>query len=274
MRDVEASLVSWPDGSTRHLRQWPCPGARDVALLLHGSESHGGWFQATATALNACGLAALAPDRPGWGMSPGPRGKLRSAALALSDVGFAAERARTIGDRIHLVGISWGGLLAAAAREALPATFASVTLIAPALFPLRQPPLWQIIRRALLGRSIPLDLRPEDFSADPGQRQFISDDSVRILAVDVHFLMTTGWLLRRVRRDFHRQPAPPTQILLAEHDRIVDSQAALRLAASRGVSCHTLPGTVHSLILERPAEVADKIAVLARNVASGARHAP
>lgn len=64
---------SWTmsDGYVLHGRLWhPAGIARDGAILyLHGIQSHGGWFEWSASLLAHLGYPVLLPDRRGSGLN-------------------------------------------------------------------------------------------------------------------------------------------------------------------------------------------------------------
>ena len=59
---------------------------RAVILYLHGIQSHGGWFEGSASRLAQAGLAVLLPDRRGSGRNQIARGHTPSAGRLLADV--------------------------------------------------------------------------------------------------------------------------------------------------------------------------------------------
>lgn len=269
----EELLVAGDDGGSklyvrRFLSGAPEAAAQDGVLLLHGSESHAEWFDEVAAALAAQGLSTLAFDRSGWGRSGGPRGVLSSLATALAEVDAARRRLATTHRRVHLVGLSWGGLLAVGAREANLDAWSSVTLISPALFPRRRPRprvVWDIVKALIVGRAerlSPLPIAPEDFAFAPPLVERVRADALRTLTASAGFWAATVILLGRARRTFHRCPTPPTQVLLAEHDPLIDTDRTRQLAESRGAAVSTFAGTRHSLVLEDPVRVATLIAAL------------
>jgi alpha-beta hydrolase superfamily lysophospholipase len=247
-----------------------------AVLLLHGSESHAAWFDQLCERLAASGVSTYAFDRAGWGRSGGARGVLASPASALAEVEAARRHVATDHARVHLVGLSWGGLLAAAAREAAPAAWASVTLVSPALFPRRRPRpkvVWSIVKALLVGdkdRLAPLPIAPEDFAFAPDVVDRVRADALRTQAASAGFWAATVLLLGRARRSFHRGKSPPTQVLLAEHDPLIDTDRTRALATARGAAVTTFPGTRHSLVLEDPARVAALILAVAARGHEGA----
>ncbi len=224
-----------------------------AVLLLHGSESHSAWFDDVGYQLAAGGLKATAFDRAGWGKSPGERGNVASASQVLEEV---RQEAAKLGSPVHLAGLSWGGLLAAAAAVAYPLLFRSVTLIAPALFRRRTPSAFDLLRAGLgLGR-VKLPLRPEDFTRRPDRLAFIKGDPLRIERVNLGFCLATLSLERSARGGLRPEA---TRILLAETDDLIDNEKTKTWAGRRGIAVKTVPGTLHSLVMEDPAAVAREI---------------
>lgn len=100
------------------LRRIPAPQRRAVALVLHGwTGSRMGSSRSVAAALQAAGVATLAPDLLGHGDSAGDRAALsRDDQLAAAGAAYdhmAALLAPRHREPIAVVGISFGAYLAA-----------------------------------------------------------------------------------------------------------------------------------------------------------------
>lgn len=111
-----------------HVTRWGDRGPR--ALLIHGgaqgtqSAGHKNFWAQEALAAQSWQL--VVPDRPGHGASASPgRGD--------DPVADAGALSHLLGDGAHLVGHSFGGLVALAMTAALPGAVKSLTLIEPAL---------------------------------------------------------------------------------------------------------------------------------------------
>jgi alpha-beta hydrolase superfamily lysophospholipase len=94
------------------LRRWPAEGAeRGRLVAVHGIGGHAGQFARLAADLAPQGWTLTAPDLPGHGLRPGPRGwaaawsELGQAVAAALAQGRAAEPARPL----LLMGHSLGG---------------------------------------------------------------------------------------------------------------------------------------------------------------------
>ena len=116
-------------------RHWPVPDAQGVILLVHGLGEHSGRYRDFAEFMGRRGLAVVAPDHPGHGLSPGPRAFVRSAAEFMAPL----DALRDLIDGWYpgipcfLVGHSMGGLISARYLLDHQKEFAGAALSAAAL---------------------------------------------------------------------------------------------------------------------------------------------
>ncbi|HEX4698523.1 MAG TPA: alpha/beta hydrolase [Actinomycetes bacterium] len=115
-------------GTTLAVRRWGDPGGRPV-LLWHalGSELSGAWYAEQAAVLARRGLYVVAPDGPGFGLSPA----LAPDAYAvprLAELAWRVADAMAL-DRPVLVGHSWGGLVMLGAAAERPSDVAGLVLL-------------------------------------------------------------------------------------------------------------------------------------------------
>ncbi|MFF0472648.1 alpha/beta fold hydrolase [Streptomyces sp. NPDC004284] len=106
----------------------PVGGRRGTVLLLPGYTGSKEDFLALLGPLSEAGYRAVAVDGRGQNDTPGPRGRAayRRKALALDAV---AQAAALDDGPVHLVGHSFGGLVARAAAALAPGAFRSLTLL-------------------------------------------------------------------------------------------------------------------------------------------------
>jgi len=264
-----------PDGYETGVYVYLPPGgvSRAPVVYLHGIQSHPGWFVGSAAALAERGHAVFQPVRRGSGDNQAGRGHADSAGQLLADVGsccrFAAQR--TGAERVHLVGGSWGGKLAAAYAVSRRRTvdIASLCLVVPGIAARVDVPR---ITRLAIGLSlliaprrqfdIPLN-EPELFTRNEPMLQYLRNDPHRLLRATAKFLFVS----RRLDAALRRAPAgalgAPTTLILAERDQIIDNAAAraavLRLAGESLAVVH-LPGC-HTLEFEpQPQPLFDALA--------------
>jgi alpha-beta hydrolase superfamily lysophospholipase len=239
-------------------RRWRGTGDEAV-VLVHGMESHSEWFETVGPRLAAEGVTALAYDRRGWGRSDGRPGHLSHPDAALSELAAVVASLKSTHRTVHVIGLSWGGLLALYAAARQPDLVSSVTALVPALFVRRELPLAQRARVAIGALTrLPLDvllpMSVEDFTRDPAAQAFIRADARRRTRVTSAFCVTTLRMQAAVRAS--GKLTPRTQILLAAEDALVANAPTLAFAAGAGLTAATLPGTIHSLVFEDPAGVA------------------
>ena len=117
-RDVQGESIAWRESGSRD--------ADDVVLLLHGlGGSRISWEPQLADLGRRALIAAW--DLPRYGASPPLAGPTTFPALADAVATWADELGA---DRVHLVGISFGGMIAQYTAAAHPDRIASLTLLA------------------------------------------------------------------------------------------------------------------------------------------------
>jgi len=208
-------------------------------LYLHGIQSHPGWFFASAGKLAANGHDVFQVTRRGSGANRSDRGHARSAGQILDDVRAAIRFVlkQTGSRRLALVGVSWGGKLAAAfcASSEDAGAIASLTLIAPGIVPLIDvsPVTKLAIAACLLVRprarfAIPLD-KPELFTDNESMREFLRTDRLALHCATARFMYASRRLDRLVERGPVGRLTMPVTLILSAEDRIIDSEATARL---------------------------------------------
>ncbi len=229
-RTFEAS-----DGYPFHVGLWPAaPPIQGRVVVLHGVQSHSGWYHSLGRSLAAAGYQASFPDRRGSGPNLRDRGHAPSGRRLVRDI---AEWLRSLRDEqpslpIVLAGISWGAkiVLIAAARH--PELVDGIALICPGLLPRvgvsRKEKLqiaWAVVtnRRKLF--PIPLS-DPALFTANAEAQAFIAGDPHSLRQGTAGLLAASFLIDRRVQRvpSRVRQPA---LLMLAGQDRIVDNRRTL-----------------------------------------------
>ena len=260
-----ATETAWtlPDGyvASGYLHHPPTQ-PRGLLIYLHGIQSHGGWYQHSASLLAQCGHLVAQPDRRGSGRNETDRGDVTSPAVWLNDVAaiIAACQEQFGPLPVAVVGVSWGGKLAAAYALQQPTPIAGSLLIAPGILPQVGLPLHERLKIAgsyatggRTGFEIPLD-DASLFTENPAGQRFIEDDPLRLTHATARFLIHSTRLDRRVRR---AAPAslsgPDHQLLLASEDRIIDNPRTQAWAERVGMPCEVLAGR-HTLEFAEDAE--------------------
>jgi len=247
------------DGYSIRGRVWP--SSRDnleyALIYLHGIQSHGGWFEWSASLLAASGCAVILPDRRGSGLNEIDRGDTPSWRRWLKDIDEIAAWARSEFNvkRFDLAGVSWGGKPATAWCLRQPTSVRRLLLIAPGLFPAVDVGAWTRfqIGRALLagGRrrfNIPLN-DPALFTDNPAGRNFIEHDPLKLTDAAARFFWQSRLLDRHLLRTAPAALNCPTTLLLAESDQIIRNSLTaqwIRRVAGAACECVSLPDTEHT----------------------------
>ncbi len=102
-------------GQKFHIREWlPEKDIKGLAFLLHGLSDHGGRYSHVAEAFTRKGIAFIAPDLRGNGLSGGKRGHFPSYTLVMDDIEFLLNETikKFPGIPVIIYGQSMGGNLA------------------------------------------------------------------------------------------------------------------------------------------------------------------
>lgn len=225
------------DGYETVVYAWsPPPGAeRKLPVVqLHGIQSHPGWFGLSAQAMAAAGHAVYQVTRRGSGENEKQRGHAPSARRLLLDVQDACDfvLAREHSHLLHIVGICWGGKLAACHCAAGPrrADIATLTLVVPGIaVRVDVPPLtkigvaWSILGNRLREFEIPL-ADAALFTDNPRKQEYLCCDPLRLHRATAGFLFASRQLDRRLRGAGKGCLEMPVKLVLANRDRIVDNE--------------------------------------------------
>jgi alpha-beta hydrolase superfamily lysophospholipase len=129
----------FPDrrGNRIHLQSWEgsTGGYERTCLLLHGLEGHSGAYPALLSAFLADNYRIVAPDFPGYGLSPGERGSGGVAALADAAETLLRRLEASGGKReIAIVAHSLGAVAALLLLKRYPWRALRVAVVSPLLF--------------------------------------------------------------------------------------------------------------------------------------------
>lgn len=255
--DVQGHRFGWREAR-------PSGGSEQVVVLLHGLGGSRISWEPQLTGLGTVATVA-AWDLPGYGASPPLDGPTTFAALADAVADFADELGA---DQVHLVGISFGGMIAQYAAAAHPRRVASLTLLATSpKFGLdgTQPEAWRAARLA------PLDAgqEPADFADRVLNALAGPSISPEAMAGQLAAMRRiTGAALRRsidclITHDSRAalpQVSAPTTVLVGSLDDetpVAYSQAIVDLVP--GAELVVVPGAGHLLNVEAPCAVNEAI---------------
>ncbi|UCD30248.1 MAG: alpha/beta fold hydrolase [Planctomycetota bacterium] len=227
----ESIVIRLPDNYESYARLWMPDSSRGAILYLHGIQSHGGWFEMSAQRLAEAGFAVLLPDRRGSGRNDKQRGHIPSLRQILRDTSEYLDElhVRTGNNQFHVIGVSWGGKLAAAMMQYAPARIKSLTLVGPGLFPKIDLKFTQKLRvglTALIAKKSLFDIPlndPKLFTENRLRQEFIANDPLTLHQVTTSFLLASRKMDRYLRGILRNRQGCPLRVFLAGKDRIIDN---------------------------------------------------
>jgi alpha-beta hydrolase superfamily lysophospholipase len=238
-------LLDGAGGLKIFTRCWRPEGApRGVMLLVHGFNSHSGYYLWAAEQLLASGLAVYALDLRGRGKSDGERYYVEKFAEYQSDVNLLVNLARTRepGLPLFMLGHSAGGVIACNYVLDHQADFAGLVCES---FAYRVPaPDFALSVLKGLSHLAPhahvLKLKKEDFSRDPKVTKALLDDP--LLADEVQPTKTVAEMVRadeRLKRDF-KLFTLPLLIIHGTKDTVTRPEGSQEFFANASSSDKTL----------------------------------
>ena len=265
---TETSPTPWcfeaSDGYQLVCHHWkPSAGTATKAriVILHGIQSHAGWYQNLGHILSRSGIEVLMPDRRGSGSNLTDRGHTTSSRRLIKDITEICDRwnqTSDLGLKPYLAGISWGGKLACATVASRPDLFQGLILIAPGLFAKVRPTfLTQIkilICAIMFPRTkfeIPLS-DPKLFTEQKVWQEFISSDKQTLRKATARFFVASRMLDLRLKR-IAQKVVIPVYLQLAELDRIVNNERITKYChefATKRITVKTYPNSHHTLEFE------------------------
>lgn len=221
------------DGYIVHYRHdAPVGPAKARMVLLHGIQSHGGWYRRSCQRIASAGIDVYFMDRRGCGQHEQNRGDAIRFRRLLDDI---AEFIKTLPTDVPIVlaGISWGGKLATAFNYRHPGLVQKIALLCPGLFPKVTPSFWS---RFWIGRCafrnptkmFPIPLNdPELFTASVSAQEMIRNDKLALREATARMMFQSFCLDIYIKRAWKRINVP-TLLMLAEHDRIINNDKTRR----------------------------------------------
>jgi alpha-beta hydrolase superfamily lysophospholipase len=295
MTETEAGAMTTPevrsfaasDGYPLHVAVWrPTGPPKGLVVVLHGVQSHSGWYHNLGRTLAASGYVASFPDRRGSGANQADRGHARTAGRLIRDLveWLRSLRAEYAGRPTAVAGISWGAKLAVIAAARHPELVDALALICPGLQPRvgvsgreKLQIAWSFLTNPRRRFPIPLS-DPSLFTASPEGQAFIAADPYS-LREGTAGLMAASFVIDRLVGRAPARVRQPALLMLAGRDRIIDNTKTLeyfRKLASTARDVIEYPEGHHTLEFEPdPSRYAlDIVAWLDRHVAGEGGSSP
>jgi acylglycerol lipase len=254
------------DGYRLSYRHWvPENTPRGYVVGLHGVQSHSGWYESSSRRLCQAGFEVRFLDRRGSGQNTQDRGHaphpdrlINDVAQMLANVCWEREKSAPAAPVI-LLGVSWGGKLAAVTAARRPELVEGLVLLYPGLKARVRP---NRLQRGLLKLGvasgtggklvrIPLD-DPALFTSEACWQEFIRNDPLALHEATVSFLKCSVELDAEANR-IPEEVRMPTLVMLAGGDQIIDNLATRRYLNRLGTSHLVLreyPNAQHTLEFE------------------------
>ena len=245
------------------IRSWrPAGPARGVVAIVHGVNSHSGYYTWVAEQLVAGGLAVYALDLHGRGQSDGERFYLEAIGDYIGDVEtlVGLAKSREPGLPVFLLGHSAGGVISCVYTLEHQAELAGLICESFA-FQVAAPDFALAVVKGLshlAPHAHVLRLKNEEFSRDPQAVQAMNDDP--LIAHEVQPTKTVAELVRadeRLKREFPLITLP-VMILHGTADKVTrpgGSQLFYDTAGSTDKTLKLYEDHVHDLLNDIDKEV-------------------
>jgi len=191
-------------------------GTKGVPLvMLHGIQSHSGWFTQSSSFLANLGMPVYAMDRYGSGMSKAPRGGYRSLEESIKDIDSVVKHAmdKHKMNNVHLLGHCYGAMLAAAYACENNYKLRSLILPTPAIFTksdVTPSEKLKILWSKISGRDlmIPVPLGAEMMSDTAEYVTFIKNDKLSLHEASGRFFFEVARMRRFIMKGSSGITAP------------------------------------------------------------------
>ena len=207
-------------------------------ILVHGLQSHSGWFVQSADFISRLGGPAYAFDRKGSGLSEAKRGHADNYEEWVEEIHILVELAtrRHGSPQVHLVGHCFGAIPATAFACRYPELVASLILPTAAIHTQTDVSFSEklaILSGQITGRQnyIPIHLQAEMFTDLPDYEAFIRDDNLALTQATAQFY----WQVHKARRYINQhldRLTMPVFMALAHKDPICDNAGNRRFYAN------------------------------------------
>ncbi|MEE8360239.1 MAG: alpha/beta fold hydrolase [Candidatus Omnitrophota bacterium] len=211
----DIKFLSTPQGLKIPVTVYGRNGDGVPLLMLHGLQSHSGWFTESASFIASLGIPVYAIDRYGSGLSKAPKGGFRSLKDSIEDIDIVARYASELHKKkmVHILGHCYGAMLAAAYACVHNYKIKSLILPTPAIFtksditPLDK---LKIIWSKISGSDvmIPIPLSAEMMSDIDEYVSFIKNDALSLHDASSRFFFEVTWMRKFILKNSVNITAP------------------------------------------------------------------
>jgi alpha-beta hydrolase superfamily lysophospholipase len=222
MREVVFSYRA-SDGRELFYRTWPgTAGVEDkpCLILIHGIESHSGWYNEAGEKLAGSGLEVYALDRRGSGLNKEARGDLADFHKLSRDIDDFFLQKELAKRKCILMGLCWGAKTALHFSLCNPEKVSGIIFITPGFKTKLHMSFSKKINwlGALLfapHKFLKLPIAPEMFTEDRIYLNRIKEDNLRLKAVTSRFFKENLRLEKAIKKHGAKLDTP-CLLLLAE----------------------------------------------------------
>ena len=215
------------------------PKAKHAVLLLHGIQSHAGWFTRTASMLQQNNIIVLSPDRRGSGLNQVERGHAKNNTEMISDIDCWVQwlKAKSGIEQVDIVAISISGKSALPYVHLHPQHVRTLALVSPGLCPKIDIRLNHKIAIGAKGPKMPFEMHAlpsygaDYLTSNHDMIAFIQSDPLILTEVTAGYLVALRQLELKIRRAI-KSIELPVGLFLAGCDQITDNGQTIDLLAS------------------------------------------
>ena len=228
---THVDYVPGEDGTKLGVRITGAKGTRTPVVMLHGLQSHSGWFVQSQMFLANLGCPVYAMDRRGSGLSEGPRGDCTDFCEIMQDVRAVVDCARVRHgvEKVHVFGHCFGALPATLFAAGYPEMVMSLIQASSGLhthvsvsFKRKLKIFWSKAARS--PAQIPIPLKADMFSELDECVRFIREDEQRLGTATSTFFFEVLRARRYIRAHRHLL-VMPLFMATAGDDPICDNAA-------------------------------------------------
>lgn len=222
----EALEIYGTDGAHLTVTHFPASRGRAPVIMLHGLQSHTGWFSQSARFIAGLGHPIFGLDRRGSGLSPLPRGDIGHFGQFIEDIRVLTLHVSRKYDisKVHILGHCFGAMPALAFACKYPGLMLSLIVTSPGLYTYTDLALFRKMRvffsrMASRNPYLPVPLNPEDFTDDPACQDYITRDRYALREASARFWLAI-WHMRRYIRKNRRNLTCPVFAAFAARDHV------------------------------------------------------
>jgi alpha-beta hydrolase superfamily lysophospholipase len=230
LQESSLKTVAAGEGAGIPIRVFGPEGSRTPVAMIHGLQSHSGWFSQSAAFIAALGHPVYVIDRRGSGLSQAARGDIKDFMDWATEIHTVAELAMAEhgNNQLFVLGHCFGAIPATVYAEEHAATVRGLILTTPGIYTHTSIPFSQTLKILFSSPGernyyFPVPLDPNQFSELPEYEPFIAGDPLALRAV-------TGdlyWQIHRAREYIKSHVTSlqmPILVGMAGEDEIADNQ--------------------------------------------------